>query len=263
MKIRDVATVIEEFAPLQLQETYDNSGLNIGFPDAELTGVLICVDVTEAVVDEAIGHRANLIVSHHPLLFHPLRRIVGADASQRIAERCLIAGISLYAAHTNLDSADRGMSFRLGQLLGLQNMRTLKPNPETVPESGFGIVGELPGRARPTLEFLRETKRLLNCGAIRYSALCRETVSRIALCTGAGASMIEDAVAAGADLYLSSDFKYNDFYTPDGRIVAADVGHFESEYCAIALLHDIITKKIATFAVRKSEHSINPVNYLV
>lgn len=155
------------------------------------------------------------------------------------------------------------MSFRLGQLLGLQNMRTLKPNPETVPESGFGIVGELPGRARPTLEFLRETKRLLNCGAIRYSALCRETVSRIALCTGAGASMIEDAVAAGADLYLSSDFKYNDFYTPDGRIVAADVGHFESEYCAIALLHDIITKKIATFAVRKSEHSINPVNYLV
>lgn len=81
MKIRDVATVIEEFAPLQLQETYDNSGLNIGFPDAELTGVLICVDVTEAVVDEAIGHRANLIVSHHPLLFHPLRRIVGADAS--------------------------------------------------------------------------------------------------------------------------------------------------------------------------------------
>ena len=88
MKIRDVATVIEEFAPLQLQETYDNSGLNIGFPDAELTGVLICVDVTEAVVDEAIGHRANLIVSHHPLLFHPLRRIVGADASQRIAARC-------------------------------------------------------------------------------------------------------------------------------------------------------------------------------
>ena len=159
MKIRDVATVIEEFAPLQLQETYDNSGLNIGFPDAELTGVLICVDVTEAVVDEAIGHRANLIVSHHPLLFHPLRRIVGADASQRIAARCLIAGISLYAAHTNLDSADGGMSFRLGQLLGLQNMRTLKPNPETVPESGFGIVGELPGRARPTLEFLRETKR--------------------------------------------------------------------------------------------------------
>ena len=199
MKIRDVATVIEEFAPLQLQETYDNSGLNIGFPDAELTGVLICVDVTETVVDEAIGHRANLIVSHHPLLFHPLRRIVGADASQRIAARCLIAGISLYAAHTNLDSADGGMSFRLGQLLGLQNMRTLKPNPETVPESGFGIVGELPGRARPTLEFLRETKRLLNCGAIRYSALCRETVSRIALCTGAGASMIEDAVAAGAD----------------------------------------------------------------
>ena len=263
MKIKEITDAIERFAPLALQEEYDNAGLVVGDPEREVGRALLAVDVTEEVLAEAEQEGCDLVVTHHPIVFHPLKRLNEADYVQRCVARAVRRDIALYACHTNLDSADGGMSFRLGQLLGLQNMRTLKPNPETVPESGFGIVGELPGRARPTLEFLRETKRLLNCDAIRYSALCRETVSRIALCTGAGASMIEDAVAAGADLYLSSDFKYNDFYTPDGRIVAADVGHFESEYCAIALLHDIITKKIATFAVRKSEHSINPVNYLV
>ena len=263
MKIKEITDAIERFAPLALQEGYDNAGLVVGDPEREVGRALLAVDVTEEVLAEAEREGCDLVVTHHPIVFHPLKRLNEADYVQRCVARAVRRDIALYACHTNLDSADGGMSFRLGQLLGLQNMRTLKPNPETVPESGFGIVGELPGRARPTLEFLRETKRLLNCDAIRYSALCRETVSRIALCTGAGASMIEDAVAAGADLYLSSDFKYNDFYTPDGRIVAADVGHFESEYCAIALLHDIITKKIATFAVRKSEHSINPVNYLV
>ena len=123
MKVREVAAAIEEFAPLRLQETYDNSGLNVGSPDQEVTGVLLCVDVTEAVIDEALRFGANLIVSHHPLLFHPLRQIVGADASQRIAARCILSGIALYAAHTNLDSADGGMSHVLGREIGLRGMR--------------------------------------------------------------------------------------------------------------------------------------------
>lgn len=262
MKVREVAAAIEEFAPLRLQETYDNSGLNVGSPDQEVTGVLLCVDVTEAVVDEALRFGANLIVSHHPLLFHPLRQIVGADASQRIAARCILSGIALYAAHTNLDSADGGMSHVLGREIGLRGMRVLVPNADGVAGAGFGVVGELERPAALT-DCLREVKRKLHCGAIRYSDPCRETVSRVALLTGAGASFIGEAVAAGADLYLSADFKYNDFYTPDGRIVVADIGHFESEYCAIGLLFDIITKKIANFAVRRSERSVNPINYLV
>ena len=237
MKVREVAGAIEEFAPLGLQESYDNSGLNVGSPDAEVSGVLICVDVTDEVVDEALAVGANLVVSHHPLLFHPLRRLVGGDPAQRIAARCMIAGISLYATHTNLDSADGG-------------------------NTGYGVVGEL-AEAVPILRFLSEVKRSLRCGAIRYSPLCRNTVSRVALSTGAGASLIEAAAGAKADVYLSADFKYNDFFTPDGRLVVADVGHFESEYCAIDLLYDIITKKIANFAVRKSERSVNPINYLV
>lgn len=262
MNVREVVARIEDFAPLHLQESYDNSGLNIGFPDAEVTGVLLCVDVTEAVLNEALSCGANLIVSHHPLLFHPLRQIVGADAAQRIATRSLIAGISLYAAHTNLDNAFHGMSFCVGEVLGLGQMQILKPHPE-FPNTGYGVVGDLPDGIHTPLEVLRDVQRKLHCGAIRYSPLCRQTVSRVALCTGSGASFLEEAIAAGADLYLSADFKYNDFYAPDNRIVIADVGHFESEYCAIALLYDIITKKIANFAVRRSEHSLNPVNYLV
>ena len=261
MKVREVAGAIEEFAPLGLQESYDNSGLNVGSPDAEVSGVLICVDVTDEVVDEALAVGANLVVSHHPLLCHPLRRMVGSDPAQRIAARCMIAGISLYAAHTNLDSADGGMSHALGCRLGLRDMRLLCPHAPGG-HTGYGVVGEL-AEAVPILRFLTEVKRSLRCGAIRYSPLCRNTVSRVALSTGAGASLIEAAAGAKADVYLSADFKYNDFFGPDGRLVVADVGHFESEYCAIDLLYDIITKKIANFAVRKSERSVNPINYLV
>ena len=243
VKVKDVAAAIEAFAPLSLQEEYDNSGLNVGDYEAGVTGVLLCVDVTESVIDEA------------------LRQLVDADFTQRIVRRALLAGISLYAAHTNLDSAAGGMSFRLGKQLGLTAMRVLSPRRDGA-ETGFGVVGDLP-EAIPVSGFLQQVKSVLRCGAIRHSELCREQVRRVALVTGAGASMLGDAVAAGADIYLTADMKYNDFYAPDGRIVAVDVGHFESEYCAIGLLHDIITKKIATFAVHESVHSVNPVNYFI
>ena len=261
MKVKEVAALIEQFAPLTLQETYDNSGLNIGSYEAEVTGILLCVDVTEAVLDEAKALGANLIVSHHPLLFHPLRQLVDADDAQRIAARAVREGVSLYAAHTSLDSAPGGMSFCLGEWLGLTAMRVLDPRPDC-PDAGFGVVGELTN-PMPMRDFLLQVKRTLSVGAIRHSDLCRDQVQRVALCTGAGGSLIRKALEVDADLYLSADLRYNDFFVPSPSMVVADVGHFESEYCAIDLLYAIITKKIATFAVHKSEHSINPVNYLV
>ena len=263
MKVKDIAAAIEDFAPLAWQEEYDNSGLNIGSPEQDVTGILLCVDVTDKVVDEAQAIGADLIVSHHPLLFHPLRRIVGADAPQRIAARCIVSGISLYAAHTNLDSAPGGLSFVLGRQLGLSDMKMLAPRPENGRQSGYGVVGTLPDGPVPMLDFLERVRRQIRCGAIRYSDPCRAKVHRVALSTGSGASFIDDAIASGADLYMAADFKYNDFYRPDGRIVIADIGHFESEYCAMALLYDIITKKFANFAVHRSERSVNPVNYSV
>lgn len=261
VKVKDVAAVIEAFAPLNLQEEYDNSGLNVGDYEAEVRGILLCVDVTESVLDEAESLGVNLIVSHHPLLFHSLRQIVDANFTQRIVKRALLSGISLYAAHTNLDSAAGGMSFRLGSQLGLVDMQVLEPHAPGA-ATGFGVVGNLPEPVDVKL-FLQKVQSELHCGAIRHSALCKETIRRVALVTGAGASMVGSAILAGADLYLTADMKYNDFYAPDGRIVMADIGHFESEYCAIKLLRDIITKKIATFAVHESVNSVNPVNYFI
>lgn len=260
MKVKEIAALIEQFAPLALQEEYDNSGLNVGSYETEVTGVLLCVDVTEAVLDEAISLGCNLIVSHHPLLFHPLRQLVDADAAQRIAARAVLEGVSLYAAHTNLDSAPGGLSFRLGEQLGLSDMQVLDPHP-SIPGAGFGVVGKL-AHAESMMDYLQEVRRRLNVGTIRYSELRRSTVERVALCTGAGGSLIGKAERSGADLYLSADLRYNDFFGSVSTMVVADIGHFESEYCAIEVLYDIITKKIATFALHKSEHSINPVNYL-
>lgn len=260
MKIKEVAAIIEDFAPIAYQELYDNSGLNLGNPEAEVRGILLCVDITDEVVDEAISAGDNLIVSHHPLLFHPLRQIVEADYIQRLVARCIKADIALYASHTSLDSAPGGMSFRLAHQIGLQNISLLIPRGDAL--TGFGAMGDLPNPEK-AVDFLRVVKRKLGCEVIRHSALCRETVRRVALSTGSGGSFIPDACRAGADIYLSADFRYNDFFTDGNGIIVADLGHFETEYCAIDLLYDIITKKIATFAVHKSKSSVNPVRYLV
>ena len=242
MLIREVTDVIERFAPLAWQESYDNAGLIVGRPDDEVHKALLAVDVTDEVMTEAEREGCDMVITHHPIVFHALKRFNSADQVQRCVERAIRSGIALYACHTNLDSAPEGMSWRLAEMLGVGDLRVLQPTPEDE-KVGFGVVGELP-EAVPTLDYLRE-------------------VRRVAVCTGAGASMIGDARRAGADIYVTADMKYNDFMTPDKALTVADIGHFESEYCAIQILFDILSKNLITFAVRKSESSRNPVNYLV
>lgn len=262
MKIREITGVIEAFAPLSAQESYDNSGLIVGDPQAEVESALLCVDITEPVLEEAVDRGIGLIVSHHPVVFHPLRRLTGSTYIERVVARAVREGVALYACHTNLDSVPGGMSYRLAGMLGVEELRLLSRSRIDDPRIGFGVVGEL-AREMPAADFLAVMKERLNLKVIRHSELCRETVRRVALCTGAGASLIPAAKEVGADLYVAADFKYNDFLDADGRLIVADVGHFESEYCAIALLYDIITKKMPTFALRKSVKSQNPINYFV
>lgn len=260
MKIKEITDAIETFAPLRWQESYDNAGLVVGRAEDKVHAALLAVDVTEEVLEEAERTGCDLVITHHPIVFHALKRFNSADPVQRCVERAIRRGIALYACHTNLDSAPGGMSWRLAAELGIGQLELLDPAAE--PGVGFGVVGELPV-ACDTLEFLRRVQRHLGVGAIRYSRVAAPTVRRIAVCTGAGASLIGRARSAGADLYLTADMKYNDFMTPDNALTVADIGHFESEYCAIQLLFDILSKKLCTFAVRKSECSCNPVNYLV
>lgn len=261
MKIQEITDVIERFAPLSLQESYDNAGLIVGRPSDEVHRALLAVDVTDEVLDEAVREGCDLVVTHHPIIFHPLKRFNSEGYVQRCVERAIRCGIALYACHTNLDSAPGGMSWRLAAMLGVEHLAVLQPS-EAGSEVGFGVVGDLP-RAEGTVEFLRRMQRVLRAKVVRHSDIAAPEVRRVAVCTGAGASLMDDALRAGAELYITSDLRYNDFMTPDKRFTVADIGHFESEYCAIDLLFDILSKNLLTFAVRKSEDSRNPINYLV
>ena len=261
LKVGDIADVLEQAAPLRYQESYDNAGLIVGDPGKLIESALICVDVTEEVVQEAKETGAGLIVSHHPLIFHPLKRFTGTTYIQRAVAEAIRADIALYACHTNLDSAPGGLSHRLGQMLSLEHTELLSPSVSAEPEVGFGIVGYLPQTLSP-LDFLRLLKERLHLGGVRYSRPTRPLVERVAICSGSGASLMEAARKAGADVYVASDFKYNDFLDADRELMIADIGHFESEYCAIDVIFEIIRKKMPTFALRKSEKGVNPINYL-
>ena len=210
---------------------------------------------------EAEREGCDMVITHHPIVFHALKRFNSADQVQRCVERAIRGGIALYACHTNLDSAPEGMSWRLAEMLGVGDLRVLQPA-QADEKVGFGVVGELPA-AVATVEFMRRMQRVLGVRVVRHSDIASPEVRRVAVCTGAGASMIGDARRAGADIYVTADMKYNDFMTPDKALTVADIGHFESEYCAIQILFDILSKNLITFAVRKSESSRNPVNYLV
>ena len=260
MKIGEVIKPIEDFAPLSLQESYDNAGLIVGRLDDELQGgVLLAVDVTEQVIEEAIEKGCGLIITHHPIIFHPLKRFNSASVVERCVEMAIRHNIALYACHTNLDSAAGGMSWRVGEMLGLQNMRVLQPTSEG---AGFGVVGELAESVNEQ-DLLQQVKQVFSVSALRHSALLGREVKRVAICTGAGASLMAEAKASYCDIYLTADLKYNDFYTPDSHFVVVDMGHFESEFCAIAILFDILSKKFINFALHKSAQSQNPVHYFV
>ena len=262
MKIRDIVSAIEEFAPLALQEGYDNSGLIVGRLDDEVKGVLLAVDVTEEVLDEAEREGCDLVITHHPIIFSPLKRFNSATYVERCVERAIRKGIALYAAHTNLDSAPHGMSWQLGSMVGLDAMTVLEPRRDH-PDAGFGVVGTL-SRAEGIQAFMNRVKAIFEVGAVRYSDIPSEDmmVRRVAICTGSGRSLIDAAMAAEADVYITADLRYNDFMCGENRMVLMDIGHFESEFCAIRIIYDVLSKKMCNFAVRKSVCSRNPVHYL-
>ena len=260
MKVKDIARILEESLPLRWQESYDNAGLVVGDPEAEVEGVLVALDATEEVVEEAIRCGATMVVTHHPIIFSPLKRLVCANRQQRAIAKAMAAGVALYAAHTNLDSAPtEGLSPHLAGLLGVEVESLLEPSAEE--GVGIGVVGRLP-EPMATAELLTLIKERLGVRALRHSTPRRESVSRVAICTGSGGSLIAAAEAAEADLYLSADFKYHDFVDAD-KMILVDAGHFETEIFAIDILFDILSKKISTFAPQKSKECTNPVHYMV
>lgn len=261
VKVKDICRAIEEFAPLSLQESYDNAGLQVGDPEAAVSAVLLCLDVTEETLQEACERSCNLIVSHHPLIFKGLKSLTGANQTQRIVMRALKEGVSIYSAHTNLDSTTDGVSFEMAHLLNLTNIEVLVPS-EKNPGVGLGVIGECKNPV-PQLEFLRKVKEAFSVKALRYSAQTQHlVVKKVALCGGSGASFITDAFARKADAYLTGDLKYHDYTTYGLDMLIADIGHHESELCSRRILSRIIREAFPDCVTYFAESETNPIKIL-
>lgn len=257
MKASVIAAAIEEFAPLGLQEPWDNSGFCIGNGDSEVHKAIIGFDCTPALVEEALDTGADMIITHHPLIFGGISKISGSTETGRAIISAIRNGITVYSCHTNMDKVPGGVSGTAASVLGLGNIRVLDRDTDG---NGLGIIGELASPMDASV-FLAELKERLELKVIRHSAMPERPVSRVALCGGSGRSLIRKALEAGADVYVSADIQYHDFYAPDGMMIA-DVGHFESEVKIMRVIYDIVREKIPNFAVRiAGKSTINPVYY--
>lgn len=364
MKIKEIVNALEIFAPLPLQDGFDNAGLQIGLTDAEATGALLCLDVTEAVVDEAITLGYNLIVSHHPLIFKGYKSITGRDYVERCILKAIKNDIVIFSMHTNLDNAPQGVNFKIAEIIGLKNLRILEPKEnqllklvtfvptaqaegvrqalfaagcgcignydscsynlegkgtfraqlgthpfcgeigqlheeqevrvETVlpaylkgkvqkalieahpyeepaydfyplqnewAQAGSGLVGELEEPETET-DFLRRVKKLFEVGCVKHSRMTGRLIQKVALCGGAGAFLLPKAVGAHADVFLTGEVKYHDYFSYENDILIAEIGHYESEQYTKDLLYSIIREKFPTLDVQLTRVNTNPIKYL-
>lgn len=364
MQVKEVTQFLESIAPPFLQESYDNSRLLTGSPNLEVSGILTTLDCTEEVVQEAMDNGCNLIVAHHPVLFKPLKKITGSNYVERTLIKAIQNNIAIYAIHTNLDNLLNGVNRKLGEVIGLKNLRILAPRKNTLSklvtfiprehaekvlqalheagagqignykncsfrlegtgtfmptneanpyigqsnkleyvqeiraevifptwleenimkalkdshpyeevayyltpltnthqEAGSGMIGELDEPMEETA-FLMHLKKMLGLSVIRHTRLLGKTVKIIAICGGSGSFLLPEAIRAGAQVYVSADFKYHEFFEADDRIIIADIGHYESETRTRELLAAFLRKKFPTFAVRISATNTNPISYI-
>ena len=363
IQLKEITRTLESLAPLSLQESYDNSGLQVGDPRMEINGILITLDVTEEVIEEAAALGFNLVLSHHPVIFGGLKSLTGHTSAQRVVQEAIKKDIAIYSAHTNFDAIRGGVNTALANRLGLTNQRILDPltgqlkklvvfvpgdhtdivrtamfeagaghigeydscsfnldgkgtfrgsdqaqpfvgekgkfnqeaetRIETVmpafmtgrvieamirshpyeevaydiypldnkyEDAGMGMVGQLEDPMDEEV-FLNFVKDRFNVGVIRHSALLGKPVKKVALCGGAGSFLLGRAKAVGADMFVTGDFKYHQFFDAEGKIVVMDIGHFESEQFTRELFYDLLMKKFPKFAVRLSETDTNPIKY--
>lgn len=251
MKVKDIAQLIETVAPLQLQEGYDNAGLQIGDPEQEVTGILTTLDVTEDTISEALSLGVNLIVSHHPLLFRGVKQInPKRDYISRVLMKAIKADIAIYSAHTNLDNAPRGVNYRIGQELGLQDIRPLAPLPESQTigldssfsvQCGSGIVGILPSamKASQLVDLIKSRFHIDALMANVEEADLHRQVRTIALCGGAGDDFIPNALRAKADVFLTGEVSYHLYFGHPELLILCG-GHYETEQFTSHLLRNLI-----------------------
>lgn len=260
MKMNEIIEYLEEWAPLEYQETYDNAGLIVGDRSVEVTGVLIALDSTEQVINEAIEKGANLVIAHHPILFSGLKKINGSNYVERTIIKAIKNDIAIYAIHTNLDAVLTGVNAKIAEKLGLNNCEILQPKSFST-EIGSGMIGFLE-KSEDELEFLQKVKRIFKAPSLRYTQLLNKKALKIAVCGGSGSFLLSEAIRQEADVFITSDFKYHQYFDAENKIVIADIGHFEAEICTQELIYEYLRKKMITFTLHFSEVNTNPINYL-
>ncbi len=259
-----LAAYLESIAPAHFQEDYDNSGLLVGHPDTPITGVITSLDMTEEVIDDALERSCNVIVAHHPIIFRGLKRLNGFHYVERVVIKAIKTGVALYAIHTNLDNVFRdGVNAKIGERLGLVNPQILAPKAGIFYNDlpvGSGLIGSLP-QAMPELAFLQYLKQHMHAEVVKHTALQGRMVEKVAVCGGSGGFLLKQAVQAGAQVFVTADYKYHEFFDADGQIIIADIGHYETEQFTSELLQHLISKKYSTFAVQCTRVNTNPVSY--
>ena len=259
----EIYDYLDSIAPFELQESYDNAGLIVGDAEAVVTGVLHCLDSTEAIIDEAIDKNCNLIIAHHPIVFKGLKQFVGENYVQRTIIKAIKNDIAIIAIHTNLDNVlTNGVNEMIANKLEMTNISILAPKIQDVTEevAGAGVVGKLSSSMK-TEEFFDYLKEQMQLSVIKHTNICFDKVKKVAICGGSGGFLLEHAKAAGAQVFVTSDYKYHEFFDADGDIIIADIGHYESEQYTIELLYKLVKEKFSTFASHYTLQSTNPVYY--
>ena len=271
VKIYQVVDALEHYAPLPLQEGYDNAGLQVGLTEAvEVSGALLCLDVTEAVVDEAIRKGCNLIVSHHPLIFRKLARISDENYVQRTVRKAIKNDIAIVSMHTNMDVAKGGVNFKIAEKLGLRNLRFFGGEKEIDGvKGGEGVIGEITdetdalhadGIAADDLVLMLRERFQAEC--VQCNQLLRRPIRKVALCGGAGSFLLDAAIAAGADAFITGEMHYHEFFGHEQEIQICVIGHYQSEQFTSEIFRSIITEKCPGVKCEISEINTNPIIYL-
>ena len=261
-KIKEITDFLESIAPLHFQESYDNAGLIYGDEEAEISGVLISLDLTEEVLQEAIESDSNLVISHHPIIFRGIKKFTGHYVD-RIVAMAIKNDIAIYAIHTNLDNVlDDGVNGKIAEILGLEETAILQVKKELDENGrvGSGIIGNLKEPLAPK-DFLSYLKERMELRVLKHTALLDAEIKKVAICGGSGSFLLDAATKAQADVFITSDFKYHEFFDADGKIVVVDIGHYESERFTINLLYDLLKEKFRKFAPRCTKVNTNPVKY--
>ena len=269
VKIKEVVFALERFAPLPLPESFDNAGLQVGLTEAEASGALLCLDVTEEVIDEAVSLGCNLVVSHHPLLFRGLKAVSDRNLAERCVRKAILNDIVIYSAHTNLDNAEDGVNFKIAEKLDLEQVRLLQPHAVKVKDggreyavmAGSGVVGTLP-EPEDSLKFLQRMKSVFHVECLMHNDLLQRPVRKVVICGGAGDFLLDEAVAQGADAFVTGEMHYHQYFGREQEIQIAVLGHYQSEQYTKEIFYSIIGDVCPELPLYMTSVDTNPIKYL-